>query len=72
MPGTMHAHASILMLHLSSRPHQIRSAVVAVLSMVIISAHEGKQWEREIQESGTSRQQQVGEEGSDGADSQVS
>lgn len=39
LPGTVHAHASILLPHLSSRPYQIRNAVVYSLGEVITAAH---------------------------------
>ncbi|CAM9483812.1 unnamed protein product [Scytosiphon promiscuus] len=42
LPGTVHAHASVLLPHLSSRPHQIRHAVVASLAEVVAAGHEDK------------------------------
>lgn len=40
LPGTVHAHASVLLPHLSSRPYQIRNAVVFSLAEVVSAAHE--------------------------------
>lgn len=40
LPGTVHAHASVLLPHLSSRPYQIRQAVVLCLAEVVTAAHE--------------------------------
>lgn len=42
LPGTVHAHASILLPHLSSRPYQIRIAVVFALGEVVIAACEDR------------------------------
>ncbi|CBN77248.1 conserved unknown protein [Ectocarpus siliculosus] len=42
LPGTVHAHASVLLPHLSSRPYQIRQAVVLSLAEVVTAAHEDK------------------------------
>ncbi|CAM9236529.1 unnamed protein product [Pylaiella littoralis] len=42
LPGTVYAHASVLLPHLNSRPHQIRVAVVVVLGEVVAAAHEKK------------------------------
>lgn len=42
LPGTVHAHASVLLPHLSSRPYQIRQAVVVGLAEVVAAAHEDK------------------------------
>lgn len=42
LPGTVHAHASVLLPHLSSRPYQIRHAVVASLAEVVAAGHEDK------------------------------
>lgn len=42
LPGTVHGHASVLLPHLSSRPYQIRQAVVLSLAEVVTAAHEDK------------------------------
>lgn len=42
LPGTVYAHASVLLPHLSSRPHQIRHAVVVALAEVVAAAHEDR------------------------------
>ncbi len=42
LPGTVNAHASVLLLHLSSRPHQIRLAVVVSLAEIVAAAHEDR------------------------------
>lgn len=42
LPGTVHAHASVLLRHLNSRPYQIRQAVVVGLAEVVAAAHEDK------------------------------
>lgn len=42
LPGTVHAHASVLLPHLSSRPYQIRQAVVYSLAEIVAAAHEDR------------------------------
>lgn len=50
LPGTVHAHASILLPHLSSRPYQIRNAVVYALAEVITAAHQDREPARGAEE----------------------
>ncbi|CAN0550069.1 unnamed protein product, partial [Laminaria digitata] len=40
LPGTIYAHESVLLPHLSSSPYQIRQAVVTSLTEVLLAAHE--------------------------------
>lgn len=40
LPGTVHSHVSIILPHLSSRPYQIRTAVVFSVAEVLAAAHE--------------------------------
>lgn len=63
LPGTVHAHASVLLPHLSSRPYQIRNAVVAVVAIIISAAHENKQDEEARRAPGKQPEE---EEGGDG------
>lgn len=69
LPGTVHAHASVLLPHLSSRPYQIRNAVVFSLAEVVSAAHDERR--RAAEEGGSGGAvSSLGNDG-DGGDSQV-
>lgn len=55
LPGTVHAHVSVLLPHLSSRPYQIRQAVVVGLAEVVAAAHEDKTAASEDGENGAAK-----------------